>query len=124
MVTKWWWFSHFYARERGEGFNDKLICDANKGFRYNDRMLTQVKDYYSDDIYYFNSHRNIEQVLLLKDRYKLFSESKEKILPELFARHGLKVKSIDTKESNFGTGHVIYFVTTEEGKTYVYRGNV
>ena len=80
--------------------------------------------YHSDNIYYFNAHRPTELVLRLQQRYNTSDANKERIIPEIFARHGYTVKEIATKEGNFGTGHVIYFVTTTEDHHYVYRANV
>lgn len=80
--------------------------------------------YQSDDIYYFNAHRPTELILRLQQRYDEFNSIKEKVIPEIFARHGYTVKEIHTKEGNFWTWHVIYFVTTTDDHRYVYRANV
>ena len=57
--------------------------------------------YQSDDIYYFNAHRPTELILRLQQRYDEFNSIKEKVIPEIFARHGYTVKEIHTKEGNF-----------------------
>lgn len=73
----------------------------------------------SDDVYYFNTHRSKELVLALQNRYSGFDDS---IVPSLVERAlACKVHKI-VRNSNFGTGHIIYIVDTDRGDV-VFRGN-
>jgi hypothetical protein len=80
--------------------------------------------YNSNDIYYFNAHRPRQLVLRLKQRYDLFSQHKDTSITQIFAKHGFIVKHISTNSDNFGTGHVIFFVTTSDNHEYVFRANI
>ena len=83
-----------------------------------------VKNYPSDDIYYFNAHRKPGLVLALQQRYETFEAQKDRVIPEIFKKHGYIIKEIGVNQNTFGTGHVIYFVTTADDHKYVYRGNI
>ncbi|MBP9711737.1 MAG: aminoglycoside phosphotransferase family protein [Candidatus Pacebacteria bacterium] len=73
----------------------------------------------SDEIYYFNTHRPLDLVKNLENRYTDFPLEKVK---DIFQQTlGLEIKNIKP-DTNFGTGHVIFFAETEKGR-YVFRAN-
>lgn len=71
-------------------------------------------------MYYFNAHRKPDFVLYLQKRYEHFEQNIiYKIFRDVFNEEVLSCKA----DGNFGTGHVIFFVETKNGK-YVLRANV
>lgn len=69
-------------------------------------------DYRSEEVFYFNTHRPRDLVLRLQDRYNGFDSS---IIPELVEKSipGTKVTGPIASDGNFGTGHLIFYVPTE-----------
>ncbi len=82
------------------------------------KSLESKYSYNQDEVYYFNSHRSSDLVLSLQNRFETFDES---IIPEIFKDFG-EAESWTVNQS-FGTGHIIIFVSTKDGKEYVLRTN-
>jgi len=76
--------------------------------------------YSPGEVYYFNAHRETDIVLMLQKRYENFDD---RVVYEIFEKV-FKEKIINIlKDGNFGTGHVIFFVETENMKC-VFRANI
>ena len=76
-------------------------------------------NFHPNEVFYFTAHRPLSLTTSLKNRYKDFPIDKIKdIFQEIL---GLEVTNIRS-DSNFGAGHVIYFIETEKG-TFVFRAN-
>lgn len=77
------------------------------------------KDFKSDEIFYFNTHRSLDLIKSLENRYDVFPVD---TIKDIFLTNlGLQIKSVQPS-TNFGTGHLIYFVDTDRG-VFVFRAN-
>ncbi len=78
-------------------------------------------DYRSEEVFYFNTHRPRDLVLKLQDRYEGFDSS---IISVLIEKNlpGVKVTEPVVSDDNFGTGHLIFYVSTDSGN-FVVRVN-
>lgn len=76
-------------------------------------------DFDTEKVFYFNTHRSLELVKNLENRYKDFSAH---VIQEIFKEVlGLEVTNV-RPSSNYGTGHVIYFVSAGS-QELVFRAN-
>lgn len=75
-------------------------------------------DYRSEEIFYFNGHRDTDLVLRLQSRYDGFDQS---LIPTLVESSLVDTKVIGEVRSddNFGTGHLIFYVPTNKGQLVV-----
>ncbi len=84
-----------------------------------DTKASDEPSFHSDEIYYFNTHRPRDLVLVLQNRYEGFDP---KIIPDLVEQAiDRKITSIVANQ-NFGTGHLIYILDTDQGQI-VFRAN-
>jgi aminoglycoside phosphotransferase (APT) family kinase protein len=83
-----------------------------------------MNKYKSNEIYYFNTHRSTDDVLALQKRYEIFNKKYgEKAVTEIVENILNTKVLIVRQDGNFGTGHVIFFIETENGN-FVFRANI
>jgi len=96
-----------------------LVIDY-KSFDEDLLKLEANYSYKSDEVYYYNVHRQKALILKLQQRFDFFDYS---TLPLIFSNIHEEIESYEVLKKK-GTGHVIILVRTTSGRDLVLRVNL